>query len=94
MDECMLTNSNELLNVVSKYNNIKIVAFGHIHQEFSTKISEVSFFGTPSTCIQFKPNQDLFTIDTTVTPGYREFILDNDGSFNTKIYRIDKSHIE
>lgn len=87
-DDCMLTNADEFLGIVTSHSNVKIVAFGHVHQEFATTISGVPFLSAPATSAQFKPGAAELTIDDEVTPGFREFILNYDGSFSTRVCRV------
>ncbi|HEX7764018.1 MAG TPA: 3',5'-cyclic-AMP phosphodiesterase, partial [Cellvibrio sp.] len=47
----------------------------------------VSLLATPSTCVQFKPKCDNFTVDTQM-PGYRWFDLRADGQFDTGVARV------
>ncbi|MBS1269723.1 MAG: 3',5'-cyclic adenosine monophosphate phosphodiesterase CpdA [Gammaproteobacteria bacterium] len=66
---------------------VKAVVCGHVHQVFETTRNGVAILSTPSTCVQFKPDADDFAIDE-VTPGYRVFELDPDGSWSTRVHRV------
>lgn len=75
------------LHTIHSHPQVKMVVWGHIHQEFHQHIDGIDFIATPSTCIQFKPGKTDFTLDE-VNPGYREFILQADGSFKTEVHRL------
>ncbi len=49
---------------------------------------KVSSFSTPSTSVQFKPFSNDFALDQNA-PGYRYIRLNNDGSFETKVFRLE-----
>jgi 3',5'-cyclic-AMP phosphodiesterase len=90
MDNINLRNHEEFLAVVDRYPQIKLVVFGHIHQEFATQRQGISYLGSPSTCVQFQPQSKEFTIDKQVQPGFRLLNLFTDGTYNTNIVRADK----
>lgn len=88
IDNINLKNSMEFLAVIDKYPQVKGVICGHVHQDSSQIRRNIKFISAPSTCIQFKPLSQNFALDTQM-PGYRSFTLYSDGSFETKLYRID-----
>ena len=45
---------------------------------------------TPSTCIQFKPHNHIFTLDT-LQPGWREVELHADGTIKTQVKRLQQA---
>jgi 3',5'-cyclic-AMP phosphodiesterase len=47
----------------------------------------VQLMASPSTCIQFAPDQPDFTIDAAM-PGYRWFDLHADGTLRTGVSRV------
>jgi Icc protein len=87
MDEIGLQNPSDLLEVCDRHPQIKLVLFGHIHQEFSHTRNGITYLGTPSTCIQFKPHTTKFTLDEKA-PGFRLITLRPDGTWETQIDRI------
>lgn len=91
LDQHKLQNSNLLSDIVYKHDNIKAIVCGHIHQEIDSSWCDVPFYATPSTSIQFLPHSEVFSLDT-VSPGWREFTLNKNGSFSTHINRI--KHID
>ncbi|MBD2054656.1 3',5'-cyclic-AMP phosphodiesterase [Oculatella sp. FACHB-28] len=88
IDEINLQNSADLFAVLDRYSQVKLVLFGHIHQEFDHWRHSVRYLGTPSTCVQFKPNSANFALDQ-LKPGFRLLYLDPDGNYSTRVERID-----
>ncbi len=91
MDNINLRNYEEFLAVVDRYPQVKLVLFGHIHQEFDTQRQGVRYLGSPSTCVQFQPKSKEFTIDKQVQPGFRLINLFVDGTYNTEIVRAQSA---
>ncbi len=87
VDQYTIKNSDEFFEIVDRYDNVKAVSWGHIHQEFNDTRNGVALFATPSTCVQFVPNRDDFQVDR-IMPGYRHYKLYPDGKFTTKVHRI------
>lgn len=84
MDSMMLKNPEKLLKLIEQHKQVKGVIWGHIHQQFETKINEVHFLGSPSTCIQFKPEVTAYEADSK-TPGYQGLSLLENGSIKSKV---------
>lgn len=89
LDQSSLQNPESLLAIVDRHPQVKLVVFGHIHQEFSYQRYGVSYLGSPSTCIQFQPHSMNFALDKA-PPGFRLFALSPDGTYETRIERIEK----
>lgn len=93
IDQYIIKNASSLLDLIAQFPQVKILSWGHVHQEFTAKRGDTHLFATPSTCVQFKPLCKDFTVDTQM-PGYRWFQLNNDGSFTTGIHRVTgKSYV-
>jgi Icc protein len=88
LDEQQIKNSHELLKIVEQYKNVKVVLWGHVHQDTDRLINGVRFISTPSTCVQFIPNSTDFGIDNK-GPGYRWMELHDDGTIKTAVSRIE-----
>ena len=88
MDSMIIENAELLTERIKKYNKIKAVSWGHIHNEFYLNMGSAKLFSTPSTCYQAKEKSENFIIDTNALPGYRKIILNKDGSFDTEVIRI------
>ncbi len=87
VDQYVLTNADEFFAVVDNYKQVKGIAWGHVHQEFSAVRKGVKLFATPSTCVQFAPRTDEFKVDHTM-PGYRWFTLHADGRIESEVVRV------
>jgi 3',5'-cyclic-AMP phosphodiesterase len=87
LDASMLQNPEEFFAVLDAYPKVKLVVFGHIHQEFKKHRQGVDYLGTPSTCIQFKPGSKDFALDP-VYPGLRLLNLHQDGTWESSIHRV------
>ncbi|WOB42495.1 3',5'-cyclic-AMP phosphodiesterase [Thermoleptolyngbya oregonensis NK1-22] len=90
MDAIGLQNREDLFAVLDQHPQVKLVVFGHIHQEFDQMRQGVRYLGTPSTCVQFSPNIDEFSIDSTRQPGFREITLYPDGRYETQVVRAER----
>ncbi|HEY9625896.1 MAG TPA: 3',5'-cyclic-AMP phosphodiesterase [Coleofasciculaceae cyanobacterium] len=88
MDAIGLQNREALFAVIDRYPQVKLVVFGHIHQAFDRVRQGVRYLGAPSTCVQFSPKAEEFTIDTEQPPGFRLLSLYPDGQFETRVQRI------
>jgi Icc protein len=92
IDQYILRNADAFFGILDQHPQIKAVVWGHVHQDFLAERKGVKLIATPSTCVQFQPLCDDFTVDTQM-PGYRWFELHNDGSFETGISRVtDKQY--
>ncbi len=93
IDQYIVKNAAALFDLVGQFSQVKIISWGHVHQEFVGKRNNIDLFATPSTCVQFKAQCKKFTVDTLM-PGYRWFQLNPDGSFSTGVNRVtDKSYV-
>jgi Icc protein len=88
LDTSILQNSDELFAVLDRHAHVKLVVFGHIHQEFQRQHNGVTYLGTPSTCIQFEPESSDFALDQE-QPGFRVIELEADGSWASQVHRIE-----
>lgn len=88
LDQQRVDDAEQFFAILDKFPQVRGVFWGHIHQEFNSKRGEVLLHSCPSTCIQFLPNSDDFALDTEF-PGYRVIELNEDGSLNTYIERVE-----
>lgn len=88
LDSSTLQNPEELFAVLDRHPEVKLVLFGHIHQEFNRQRHGVHYLGSPSTSIQFEPQSSNFSLDRE-EPGFRLLNLYPDGSWETWIERVD-----
>lgn len=91
LDNLGLRNANDFCSIIERYPHVKLVIFGHIHQQTEQQRQGVTYLSTPSTCVQFAPQQETFALDE-VQPGFRLFWLYPDGSFASKVQRVEISH--
>ncbi len=87
LDAIGLRNSPDFFAVIEPYDHVKLVTFGHIHQQWQRQRRQVNFLSAPSTCFQFTPNSPDFALDTA-QPGFRLFKLYPDGTFETQVQRV------
>lgn len=88
LDQHCLKNSARFAEVLAPHSNVKAILHGHIHQEVDGQWQGIRVLSTPSTCIQFKPNCDEFTLDL-LSPGWRELNLYDDGHIETQVKRLE-----
>ncbi|MDC0610670.1 3',5'-cyclic-AMP phosphodiesterase [Vibrio sp.] len=88
LDQHTLKESESLWDVISRFDNVKAIVCGHVHQDMDILKQGVRVIATPSTCVQFKPRSNEFALDL-LSPGWRELNLLEDGSVETKIGRLD-----
>ncbi len=89
MDTMVVDNGTRFFDVLESHSRIGAVVCGHIHQAFATRFRNLQVLGTPSTCFQFKPGSDRFTLDD-LAPGYRRLSLYPDGHFETAVFRSEE----
>ncbi|QLB20871.1 3',5'-cyclic-AMP phosphodiesterase [Vespertiliibacter pulmonis] len=91
LDQHSLANANELAEVLKPYPKVKAILHGHIHQEVDSEWQGYRILSTPSTCVQFKPNCNEFTLDP-ISQGWREITLHSDGRIETVVKRLDTNN--
>ncbi len=87
IDQYTVRSANKFFAVIDRHPNVRMIAWGHVHQDFNRERNGVKLLACPSTCVQFKPLIDEFTVDTAM-PGYRWIDLYNDGRVVTGISRV------
>jgi len=87
IDKLGVQNADEFWKIISHYPNVKAVFFGHIHQVNQQTVHGIACYSVPSTCIQFKTNQNQFGLEK-LPPGYRWINLYDDGHIETGVERI------
>lgn len=88
LDKIGLRNRDELFAVLGRFENVRGILWGHIHQEWSSEYKGMQLMATPSTCIQFLPRSEGFAVDN-IAPGYRWLNLHADGQIETSVYRAE-----
>lgn len=84
MDLLGLRNREALNSILQRHEQVKAVLFGHVHQEFSARAGHVLYLGTPSTCVQFRP-QSLLYAEDALPPAYRVLNLHANGMLETQV---------
>lgn len=84
MDRLMLDNAEAFFEVIDRHAQVRGILWGHVHQSFDVMRNGVRLLASPSTCIQFKPGCDDFTLDEP-RPGYRWLELHEDGAIDTGV---------
>jgi len=84
LDALNLHNRNDLIGILERYPQVKVVINGHIHQELDKTCNDIRYLGTPATCFQFAPRQQKAVIDDK-PPGYRYLVLEPDGTVQTTV---------
>lgn len=87
LDQHNLRNSEELAQTLAPFRNVKGILHGHIHQQMDAEWHGYKLMSTPSTCVQFKPDCNTFTLDS-LQPGWREIELHSNGEIITRVKRI------
>ncbi|MFK7829772.1 MAG: 3',5'-cyclic-AMP phosphodiesterase [Congregibacter sp.] len=88
LDEQMVSDARDFFAVVERYPQVRGVLWGHVHQQLDRPHGDMQLMCTPSTCVQFLPEQVDFAVDT-VAPGYRWMELHPDGRIGTAVVRAD-----
>ena len=88
IDKHVASNSDLLIDLMHSYDDLQFNIFsGHVHQEFFKAMKNVRIFTTPSTCYQFKPCSDEYSIDDKSSNGYRVINL-HDNTVSTHVVRL------
>ncbi len=89
IDAHIAENTDSFWQRISPFEHLRVIISGHTHQEQVRYRQGVTVYSTPSTCYQFKPYEDCFTIDKNVLPGYRWLQLANNGQVASWVKRLD-----
>ncbi|MBU2952409.1 3',5'-cyclic-AMP phosphodiesterase [Marinobacter sp. F3R08] len=93
MEKIGLTNREAFWRVLDRFPQVRIVLWGHIHQEHEVERNGVHLMATPSTCIQFTSGSSKFSVEN-VPPGYRWFEFHDTGEFTTEVCRAKDFQFE
>jgi Icc protein len=84
LDGVGLRDAQQFLSVIDTHDNVRCVAWGHVHQASDRMRGKVRYLSTPSTCSQFLPSSDFFALDSR-PPGLRWIELFSDGRIETAV---------
>jgi Icc protein len=87
IDEQMVADHTEFFNVLDRYDTVRGVLWGHVHQQVDRERNGVKLMATPSSCVQFAPASHEFRLDDQ-PPGYRWLELTPDGGIDTGVSRV------
>jgi 3',5'-cyclic-AMP phosphodiesterase len=88
LDTVGLANGAEFVTLLKRFDNVRGVLFGHVHQALDTRWQGVRMIATPATCSQFKPKSDEFAVDDQ-PPAWRTLALQPDGRLDTQLHWLD-----
>jgi len=84
LDRLGLQNSQQFLTIINRHKQVRAVVWGHVHQASDRTINMARFLSTPSTCYQFLPKSDSFSLDDQ-PPGMRWLNLGANGHVETDV---------
>ncbi|MGR5132809.1 3',5'-cyclic-AMP phosphodiesterase [Vibrio alfacsensis] len=87
LDQHTLKDAEAFWQIVERFENVKGILCGHVHQDMNVLHHGIRVMATPSTCVQFKPNSDDFALDSQ-SPGWRELELHRNGEITTQVSRL------
>ena len=87
LDSSTLQNPQEFFAVLDRHPQVRLVLFGHIHQEFQRQRHQVNYLSTPSTGLQFRSKSPTLMIDQEY-PGFRLLKLYPNGMWETSVERV------
>nr|WP_319553639.1 3',5'-cyclic-AMP phosphodiesterase [uncultured Vibrio sp.] len=93
LDQHTLKDAQAFWQIVERFDGVKGVLCGHVHQDMNVLHQGIRVMATPSTCVQFKPNSDDFALDTT-SPGWRELELHPTGEITTQVNRLPEGQFQ
>lgn len=89
LDRIALDNPEDFFAVLDRFDNVRTVIWGHVHQESDSQRRGVRLLSTPSTCVQFLPRSEQFAVDKK-PPGIRWLNLRANGLIETEIQWLEK----
>ncbi|MEO6081390.1 MAG: 3',5'-cyclic-AMP phosphodiesterase [Steroidobacteraceae bacterium] len=89
LDAVGLANGAEFVALLRRFDSVRGVVFGHVHQALDTHWEGVRMIATPSTCSQFKPLSDDFAVDDQ-PPAWRTLALHADGRLDTQLRWVEE----
>ncbi len=93
LDEQMVSDARAFFDLIGAYPGVQAVLWGHVHQELDQQCDGLRMLCSPSTCVQFLPDQTDFAVDLR-PPGYRWLELDPDGTLRTGVSRAENRSFE
>ncbi|PNT87805.1 phosphodiesterase [Coxiella burnetii] len=72
-DKYMLLNYQDFLRIICLYDNVKLVIFGHVHNDYTISYRQTLFSSAPATCYQIKKFESDIIIEEKY--GYKNYFL-------------------
>ena len=91
LDRIGLQDAKSFLDIIDRHNQVRGVVWGHVHQASDRDRNGVRFLSTPSTCSQFLPDSEFFTLDSR-PPGLRWLALEPNGQITTEVNWVSPSN--
>lgn len=92
LDPINLREPEAFRQIVEAHPQVRLVLFGHVHQQVEAHWGDTKLYGCPSTCFQFAPGSEEFRIDDA-DPGFRRVRLTDEGTFEVSLQRVSASPI-
>ncbi|MFB6274123.1 MAG: phosphodiesterase [Salinibacter sp.] len=92
LDPLNLRQPGAFRQIIEAHPQVRLVLFGHVHQQVDTRWGDTHLYGCPSTCFQFAPESEEFRVEDA-DPGYRRVGLQDDGGFDVSLHRVEAPHI-
>lgn len=89
LDKIGIDNGPHLVELLSRYPQVKQCAFGHVHQLSDTLHKNVWYRSVPSTCVQFKKHSTDFCASHE-KPGYNLYHCSDNGQIKVESFRADR----
>lgn len=87
LDTMAVDNPQPFFDVIDKHPQVRAIIWGHVHQTFEQQRNDLLLLAAPSTCVQFLPESETFSVDM-IPPGYRWLELYPDGTLRTEVERL------
>jgi Icc protein len=88
LDGVGLRNADELFDITDRFPQVRGILWGHVHQASDRRRKGIRMMSTPSTCAQFRPNSDDFSLDAR-PPSFRWLDLRVNGTIDTQVIWLD-----
>lgn len=88
-----LRQPEQLWAALGQSEQVRVLLWGHIHQEWDTYQGGMRLLATPSTCIQFTSGSRRFAVED-IAPGYRWLELYPNGNLQTRVERATEFRFE
>ena len=87
LDHGRIKNGARLLELLAADGRVRGILFGHVHQAIYAEIGDLALYGSPSTCVQFKPLVGQFALDSQA-PGCRWLNIKDNGEIVSRVQRL------